>query len=105
MSISPLAPASFPDLPVIDGVTFAAAAAGVKRADRVDVMLALLAEGTSVAGVFTTSSTRSANVLDCQRKLALGTSGPAAILVNSGNSNAFTGKLGEAQSRLSPRRI
>jgi len=96
MAISPLAPASFPDLPVIDGVTFAAAAAGVKRADRVDVMLALLAEGSSVAGVFTTSSTRSANVLDCQRKLALGTSGPAAILVNSGNSNAFTGKLGEA---------
>ena len=96
MAISPLAPASFPELPVIDGVTFAAAAAGVKRADRVDVMLALLAEGTSVAGVFTTSSTRSANVLDCQRKLALGTSGPAAILVNSGNSNAFTGKLGEA---------
>ena len=96
MSISPLAPASFPDLPVIDGVTFAAAAAGVKRADRADVMLALLADGSSVAGVFTTSSTRSANVLDCQRKLALGTSGPAAILVNSGNSNAFTGKLGEA---------
>lgn len=96
MTVSPLAPASFPDLPIIDGVTFAAAAAGVKRTDRVDVMLALLATGTSVAGVFTTSSTRSANVLDCQRKLALHTDGPAAILVNSGNSNAFTGKLGEA---------
>ena len=50
MTISPLAPASFPDLPVIDGVTFAAAAAGVKHADRLDVMLALLAEGTAWRG-------------------------------------------------------
>jgi glutamate N-acetyltransferase/amino-acid N-acetyltransferase len=95
MTISPLAPASFPDLPVIDGVTFAAAAAGVKYPDRNDVMLALLADGTSVAGVFTRSATRSANVLDCQRKLAQPTIGPAAIIVNSGNSNAFTGKRGD----------
>lgn len=95
MTISPLAPASFPDLPVIDGVTFAAAAAGVKRTDRRDVMLAILDEGSSVAGVFTTSATRSANVLDCQRKLAAPPTGRAAIIVNSGNSNAFTGKYGE----------
>ncbi|MEJ6396551.1 bifunctional glutamate N-acetyltransferase/amino-acid acetyltransferase ArgJ [Yoonia sp. 208BN28-4] len=95
MPLSPLAPASFPDLPVIEGVTFAAAAAGVKYKDRRDVMLALVADGSSVAGVFTRSATRSANVLDCQRKLAMGTSGPAAIFVNSGNSNAFTGKHGE----------
>ncbi|WP_458792068.1 bifunctional glutamate N-acetyltransferase/amino-acid acetyltransferase ArgJ [Yoonia sp. MH D7] len=95
MTVSPLAPASFPDLPVIDGVTFAAAMAGVKRADRRDVMLAILDEGSSVAGVFTTSATRSANVLDCQRKLATPSTGRAAIIVNSGNSNAFTGKHGE----------
>ena len=95
MTISPLAPAAFPDLPVIDGVTFAAAAAGVKYANRLDVMLAIIADGTSVAGVFTTSATRSANVLDCQRKLSAPSNGPAAIIVNSGNSNAFTGKRGD----------
>ncbi len=94
MAISPLAPAAFPDLPVIDGVTFAAASAGVKYKGRADVMLALLAPGSAVAGVFTRSATRSAPVLDCQAKLGADPSGPAAILVNSGNSNAFTGKNG-----------
>lgn len=96
LPISPLAPAQFPDLPQIDGVTFASAAAGVKYAGRDDVMLALLAPGTSVAGVFTRSATRSAPVLDCQAKLGSDPSGPAAILVNSGNSNAFTGGVGVA---------
>ena len=94
MPISPLAPAAFPDLPVIGGVTFAAVAAGVKYRDRSDVMLALLAPGTSVAGAFTRSATRSAPVLDCQAKLGGDTNTPAAILVNSGNSNAFTGGRG-----------
>lgn len=94
MAISPLAPAAFPDLPVIDGVTFAAASAGVKYKGRADVMLALLAPGSAVAGVFTRSATRSAPVLDCQAKLGADPSRPAAILVNSGNSNAFTGKNG-----------
>jgi glutamate N-acetyltransferase/amino-acid N-acetyltransferase len=93
MPLSPLAPAAFPDLPVIDGVTFAAAQAGVKYKNRTDVMLAVLAPGSTVTGVFTRSATRSAPVLDCQAKLGPDT-GPAAILVNSGNSNAFTGKAG-----------
>jgi glutamate N-acetyltransferase / amino-acid N-acetyltransferase len=96
MKTSPLAPAQFPDLPVIAGVTFASAAAGVKYQGRTDVMLAIAAAGSSVAGVFTRSATRSAPVLDCQAKLGGDTSGPAAILVNSGNSNAFTGKNGIA---------
>lgn len=96
MNISPLAPAQFPQLPVISGVTFAATAAGIKYKGRPDVMLALLAPGTSVAGVFTRSATRSAPVLDCQSKLGSDPSGPAAILVNSGNSNAFTGGRGVA---------
>jgi len=69
--VSPLAPAGgFPALPVIDGVKFAAAEAAVKKPGRLDVMLALIAPGSSVAGVFTRSSTRSAPVLDCQAKLA-----------------------------------
>ena len=94
MTISPLAPARFPDLPVIGGVTFATAAAGVKYEGRADVMLALLDAGTSIAGVFTKSATRAAPVLDCQRKLGGDPAGKAAILVNSGNANAFTGKNG-----------
>lgn len=94
MPLSPLAPAAFPDLPVIDGVTFATAQAGIKYKGRVDVMLALLAPGSTVAGVFTRSATRSANVLDCQEKLGSDQTGPAAIFVNSGNSNAFTGRHG-----------
>jgi len=95
--ISPLAPkAGFPALPVIDGVRFATAQAGVKYADRDDVMLVEIAAGSSVAGVFTKSATRSAPVLDCQAKLKnlLPTDKPIAILVNSGNANAFTGAKG-----------
>ncbi|WP_424178113.1 bifunctional glutamate N-acetyltransferase/amino-acid acetyltransferase ArgJ [Yoonia sp. TsM2_T14_4] len=96
MKTSPLAPAQFPDLPVIAGVTFASAAAGVKYQNRTDVMLAIATPGSSVAGVFTRSATRSAPVLDCQAKLGGDPAGAAAILVNSGNSNAFTGKNGVA---------
>lgn len=95
MPVSPLAPASFPDLPVIQGVRFATAAAGVKYAGRTDVMLAICDAGTSMAGVFTKSATRSANVLDCQAKIGADSDKGAAIIVNSGNSNAFTGRAGE----------
>ncbi|WP_424985445.1 bifunctional glutamate N-acetyltransferase/amino-acid acetyltransferase ArgJ [Microbulbifer sp. S227A] len=98
-SRSPLAPAHFPELPVIDGVRFATVAAGVRYQGRTDVMLALLDPGTSVAGVFTRSATRSAPVLDCQSKLGGASDGPAAILVNSGNSNAFTGHYGQTSVR------
>ncbi|TCO73478.1 bifunctional glutamate N-acetyltransferase/amino-acid acetyltransferase ArgJ [Rhodovulum euryhalinum] len=96
-ALSPLAPANgFPALPVIAGVEFAAAEAGVRYKGRLDVMLARLAPGSAVAGVFTRSATRSAPVLDCEAKIGA-TAGPrqgAAILVNSGNSNAFTGAKG-----------
>ncbi|MCB1365909.1 MAG: bifunctional glutamate N-acetyltransferase/amino-acid acetyltransferase ArgJ [Rhodobacteraceae bacterium] len=95
LPVSPLAPAGFPDLPVIGGVRFASAAAGVRYEGRTDVMLALMDPGTSVAGVFTRSATRSAPVLDCQDKLGGATDAGAAILVNSGNSNAFTGHHGQ----------
>ncbi len=96
--VSPLAPkGGFPALPVIAGVDFAAVEAGVRYANRKDVMLVRLAPGTAVAGAFTRSSTRAACVLDCQAKLkgkVDDTSG-AAILVNSGNANAFTGAAGQ----------
>lgn len=95
-AVSPLAPAAFPDLPVIRGVAFSTAAAGVKYQGRTDVMLATLIPGTVIAGAFTRSATRSAPVLDCQAKLGKSSDAGAAILVNSGNSNAFTGKGGVA---------
>lgn len=95
--VSPLAPASFPALPAIKGAEFAAVEAGVRYQNRKDVMLVRLAPGTVMAGAFTRSSTRSACVRDCQAKLAVKVPGDAgaAIIVNSGNSNAFTGKLGD----------
>jgi len=94
-TVSPLAPkGGFPRLPVIGGARFSAVQAGVRYAGRVDVMLAVLDPGTSVAGVFTRSATRSAPVLDCQAKISSDPSGGAAFIVNSGNSNAFTGANG-----------
>ncbi len=95
--VSPLAPTSFPTLSEISGVRCATACAGIKTSDRDDVMLAELAPGTVLAGVFTRSSTRSGPVRDCEAKLAA-LDGPAeglGIVVNSGNANAFTGRAGD----------
>ena len=94
--VSPLAPASFPDIPTINGVNFATASAGIKYQGRSDVMLAVLDPGTEIAGVFTSSSTRSFAVIDCEEKIHLiDSSSGAAIVVNSGNANAFTGSRGK----------
>jgi glutamate N-acetyltransferase/amino-acid N-acetyltransferase len=103
LKVSPLAPASFPDLPAIAGVRYAAGEAGVRYANRTDVMLAHVAPGSVMAGVFTRSATRSAAVLDCQAKLAA--LGPApkkgfGIVVNSGNANTFTGQRGASDVAL-----
>ena len=92
---SPLAPAAFPSLPVIAGARFAIAEAGVRYKNRPDVMLAVLDPGSVVAGVFTRSATRSSNVLDCQAKIGADSDEGAAFVVNSGNSNAFTGRAGD----------
>ncbi len=95
--VSPLAPKSFPDLPAIEGVELSAVAAGVRYQGRLDVMLARLAPGTNIAGAFTRSATRSAPVRACEARLkGRATAKGAAIIVNSGNSNAFTGAAGEA---------
>jgi len=90
---SPLAPASFPDMADIAGVRFATAQAGVKYKGRTDLMLAAFSPATTVAGVFTKSKTASAPVLKCRQHLPGGTA--RALVVNSGNSNAFTGRRGE----------
>jgi glutamate N-acetyltransferase/amino-acid N-acetyltransferase len=96
VDISPLRPKPLDDIPVINGVRFASVSAGVRYQGRPDVMLAELAPGTSVAGVFTQSATRAAPVLDCQAKIGGPSNTGAAILVNSGNANAFTGRSGTA---------
>ncbi len=98
-TVSPLAPKSTPELPDMRGVKFATAAAGLKYEGRTDVLLATLAEGTTVAGVFTRSRCPSAPVDWCKDKLNGGTA--RALLVNSGNANAFTGRKGEAAVELS----
>jgi len=90
--VSPLAPKAHPKLPPLAGVRLATVAAGIRYQQRTDVLLALLAPGTQVAGVFTTSRTSSAPVLWCQKNLAAGSA--RALVVNSGNANAFTGKAG-----------
>ncbi len=100
---SPLAPETeLEGLLPVPGARFASAAAGIRYHGRDDVMLAELAAGSTVAGVFTRSATRSAAVLDCQAKIAAPAgSGKAAILINSGNANAFTGARGtEAVSTI-----
>ncbi|MEP5153754.1 bifunctional glutamate N-acetyltransferase/amino-acid acetyltransferase ArgJ [Planktotalea sp.] len=96
---SPLAPEQFPSLPRISGVSFATVEAGVRYSGRTDVMLAKIAPGSNIAGVFTKSMTRAAPVLDCQAKIGLDNDAGAAIIVNSGNANAFTGKNGIEATR------
>ncbi len=91
-SVSPLAPKSVPDMPAIAGVRLATAAAGIRYAGRTDVLLALFEPETTVAGVFTRSKCPSAPVEWCRDKLKSGKA--RALLVNSGNANAFTGKSG-----------
>jgi len=95
--VSPLAPKSFAKLPPLAGVRLATGEAGVRYKDRTDVLLAVLAPDTQVAGVFTTSKTASAPVEWCREMAKAGTA--RALVVNSGNANAFTGKKGRAAVR------
>jgi glutamate N-acetyltransferase / amino-acid N-acetyltransferase len=97
-TVSPLAPAHFPDMPPIDGVRLATAAAGIRYAGRTDVLLALFDPGTTVAGVFTRSKCPSAPVDWCRAHLKAGAA--SALVVNSGNANAFTGKSGREAATL-----
>jgi glutamate N-acetyltransferase/amino-acid N-acetyltransferase len=92
--VSPFAPPRFPALPPVAGVRFAGAATGLKKdAGAFDLMLAKLAPGTAVAGVFTRSLCPSAPVDWCRRILPQGRA--RGLVVNSGNANAFTGTAGD----------
>jgi glutamate N-acetyltransferase/amino-acid N-acetyltransferase len=97
--VSPLAPGSFPGLSPIDGVRMATAAAGIRYKNRQDVLVMLFDKGTTAAGVFTRSKCPSAAVDWCRDVLASGRA--RALMVNSGNANAFTGKKGKAATKLS----
>ncbi|TDQ84195.1 glutamate N-acetyltransferase [Dongia mobilis] len=90
--VSPLAPNVFHQPPALPGARLAARACGVRYQGRTDVMLLELAPGSTIAGVLTRSLTASAPVDLCRRHLKGGKA--RAILVNAGNANAFTGKLG-----------
>jgi glutamate N-acetyltransferase / amino-acid N-acetyltransferase len=89
---SPFAPETFASLPPLGGVKLAAAEAGIRYRNRKDVLLVLMPEGTQAAGVLTRSKTSSAPVDWCRRQLAHGRA--RALVVNSGNANAFTGLKG-----------
>ncbi len=91
-AVSPFAPKSLPDVPVVAGVRFATAEAGIRYKGRTDLLLAVLDPGTSAAGVLTQSKTRSAPVEWCAQALRGGRA--RALVINSGNANAFTGRRG-----------
>lgn len=96
--LSPLAPKVIQPPLKVDGVKFATAAAGIRYAGRTDVMLAILDKGSQVAGVFTRSKCPSAAVDWCRTKLKGGKA--RAVIVNSGNANAFTGREGVKAAKL-----
>ncbi len=85
-------------MPEIAGVRLATAAAGIRYKGRTDVLLVVLDKGTTAAGVFTTSKCPSAPVDWCRTNLKGGQA--RALVVNSGNANAFTGKTGKASTKL-----
>ncbi|WP_454623972.1 bifunctional glutamate N-acetyltransferase/amino-acid acetyltransferase ArgJ [Bradyrhizobium cenepequi] len=103
-AVSPLAPSDVPDMPAIAGVRLATASAGIRYKGRTDVLLAVMEKGTTVAGVFTKSKCPSAPVEWCRAKLGKGGSSRGglarALVVNSGNANAFTGKTGKQATTL-----
>src|SRR5882762_2610298 len=103
-AVSPLAPTDVRDMPAIAGVRLATAAAGIRYKGRADVLLAVMDKGTAVAGVLTKSKCPSAPVEWCRAKLKSGKSSKGgfarALVANSGNANAFTGKTGRQATAL-----
>jgi len=97
-AVSPLAPRTYPAMPAIDGVRIATAEAGIKYRNRTDLMLMAFDPGTAVAGVFTRSQCPSAPVDFCRANLGGGSA--RALVVNSGNANAFTGRRGRESTAL-----
>ena len=97
-TVSPLAPKKQPRMPAIEGVRIATAQAGIKYKNRTDLLLMVFDEGTTAAGVFTRSKCPSAPVDFCRQNLPGGTA--RALVVNSGNANAFTGRKGRETTAM-----
>jgi glutamate N-acetyltransferase/amino-acid N-acetyltransferase len=100
LPVSPLAPEGFPALPKVGGVEMATHSLGLYRGrTRDDLLVVHFPGGASAGGVFTTSSTRSDDVDWCREALRSGGGRARALVVNTGNSNAFTGAAGIAKNR------
>lgn len=97
--VSPLAPTSYPHMPSLKGVRLGAVEAGIKYKGRLDLGAIIFDKPAAVAGVFTKSKCSSAPVDWCRKQLTKGSA--RAVVVNSGNSNAFTGKIGEETVKVS----
>ncbi len=97
-TVSPLAPQFVPELLPIPGVGFTTAAAGIRYQGRTDVLVMSFVPGTTVAGVTTKSLCPSAPVEWCRELVKKGKA--RALVVNSGNANAFTGKKGRESTQL-----
>jgi len=82
----------------VSGVELGIAMAGVRKANRRDLTVVTIAEGSTVAGVFTANRFCAAPVQLCRTHLAA-TNSPRAILINTGNANAGTGEDGLARAR------
>lgn len=95
---SPFVPTQPPALPGLEGLRLAACEAGIRYQGRTDLMVAVMDPGTAAAGVLTRSKTCSAPVLWCRANLEHGRA--RALVVNSGNANAFTGKKGSEATRV-----
>ena len=93
MKKSPFAPTKNPQMPEIKGVELAVTKSGIKYEGRLDLFCARFSKGTVAAGTLTKSKTASGAVEWCRENLKKGEA--AALIVNAGNANAFTGAKGE----------
>ncbi|WP_375608017.1 MULTISPECIES: bifunctional glutamate N-acetyltransferase/amino-acid acetyltransferase ArgJ [unclassified Bartonella] len=93
LKISPLSPQKIQELSPLSGVRIATAEAGIKYKDRTDLLFIIFDKPVNVAGVFTRSKCPSAPVEHCRASLPHGVA--RAVVVNSGNANAFTGSKGK----------
>lgn len=99
LPVSPLAPARFPVLPKVGGVQAVTHSLGLYKGKvRDDLLVMHFPEGASVGGIFTMSSTRSDDVDRCREALKAGGGRARVLVVNTGNSNAFTGAAGIAKN-------
>ncbi len=96
--VSPLAPKKYVKLGAVDGLRMETAQAGIKYKNRTDVLMMVFDRPAAVAGVFTRSKCPSAPVDHCRQSLTHGYA--RAVVVNSGNANAFTGKKGVETTKL-----